>query len=390
LRGRASGEHGTATTGKVLIAGGGIGGLTLAIALRLAGADVEILEQAPELTPLGAGLLVQANAMLALRSIGLDQAVESRGKVIRRTRILREDGLVLSDLDMTWLSAEIGAPTVAIHRARLQAALLAELGGARLSTAARVVGYDDRGDEVTARLEGGAEISGALLVGADGLRSTVRRQLVGDGAPRYAGYTSWRGIAPLEVGSDGLAIEMWGKGLRFGMAGVGHGETYWFAVANAPEGERDDDSLAVVRDRFHGFGADVRKLLAATPGERVFRTDIHDRDPTAGWWRGRVALLGDAAHPTTPNLGQGGCMAIEDAVVLADALAAEPSPEGAFHRYESQRFVRTRWLVEESRRFGRIAQAASPFAVWARDLAVRLTPRRVLRARLARVLSFRP
>jgi 2-polyprenyl-6-methoxyphenol hydroxylase-like FAD-dependent oxidoreductase len=174
------------------------------------------------------------------------------------------------------------------------------------------------------------------------------------------------------------------------MAAVGQGETYWFAVANAPEGEREGDSLAVVRDRFHRFGADVRKLLAATPGDRVFRTDIHDRDPAAGWWRGRVALLGDAAHPTTPNLGQGGCMAIEDAVVLADALAAEPSPEGAFRRYESQRFARARWLVDESRRFGRVAQAASPFAVWARDLAVRLTPRRVLRARLARVLRFPP
>ncbi|MET0152588.1 MAG: FAD-dependent monooxygenase, partial [Candidatus Binatia bacterium] len=199
-----------------------------------------------------------------------------------------------------------------------------------------------------------------------------------------------RGIAPLEVGPDGTAIEMWGQGLRFGMAGVSHGETYWFAVANAPEGEREDDPRCVVRDRFGRFGGDVRKLLAATPSERVFRTDIHDRDPTAGWWSGRVTLLGDAAHPTTPNLGQGGCQAIEDAVVLAGALAAEPLHEAAFRRYESLRFARTRWIVEESRRFGRVAQAASPLAVRARNLAVRLTPRRVVRARLLRVLRFHP
>jgi 2-polyprenyl-6-methoxyphenol hydroxylase-like FAD-dependent oxidoreductase len=181
---------------------------------------------------------------------------------------------------------------------------------------------------------------------------------------------------------------MWGKGLRFGMAGIGHGETYWFAVANAPEGAREEDPLAVVRERFNAFGTGVRDLLAATPGERVFRTDIHDRDPVLGWLRGRVTLLGDAAHPTMPNLGQGGCQAIEDAIVLADTLAAERSHEAAFRRYESRRFARTRRIVEESRRFGRAAQATSPLAVWARNLAVRLTPRRMLRARLLRTLGF--
>jgi 2-polyprenyl-6-methoxyphenol hydroxylase-like FAD-dependent oxidoreductase len=181
---------------------------------------------------------------------------------------------------------------------------------------------------------------------------------------------------------------MWGKGLRFGMAGIGHGETYWFAVANAPEGEREEDSLAVVLDRFRAFGTDVRELLAATPAERVFRTDVHDRDPLAGWSRGRVTLLGDAAHPMTPNLGQGGCQAIEDAIVLADALVAERSHEAAFRRYESRRFARTRWIVEESRRFGQAAQATSPLAVWVRNLAMRLIPRRMLRARLLRTLRF--
>jgi 2-polyprenyl-6-methoxyphenol hydroxylase-like FAD-dependent oxidoreductase len=361
----------------------------LAIALRRKGADVEILEQAPELSPVGAGLLVQPNAMLALRSIALDHAVELQGKVLRRAKILREDGTVLSDLDVSALSAELGAATIAIHRARLQRALLDELSGTRLCMGSRVVGYEDLGDEVLARLEDGSESRGALLVGADGLRSAVRHQLLDDGAPRYAGYTSWRGIAAVNLpDSDGAGIEMWGKGLRFGMAGVGHGETYWFAVANAPEGEREDDPLAVVRDRFCRFGARVRDLLDATPGERILRTDIHDRDPRPGWWRGRVALLGDAAHPTTPNLGQGGCQAIEDAVVLADALATESSHEAALTRYEARRFERTRWIVEESRRFGRAAQATGRLAVWARDLAVRLTPRRALRARLLRVFRF--
>jgi 2-polyprenyl-6-methoxyphenol hydroxylase-like FAD-dependent oxidoreductase len=183
---------------------------------------------------------------------------------------------------------------------------------------------------------------------------------------------------------------MWGRGLRFGMAGIGHGETYWFAVANGPEGEREDDPLEAVRGRFRVFGSSVPELITATPRERVFRTDIHDRDPVAGWWRGRVVLLGDAAHPMTPDLGQGGCQAIEDAVVLAAALDREPSHEAAFDRYEKERIERTSWIVAESRRFGRIGQMSNGLAVGMRNLALRLTPQGALRARMLRTVQFRP
>jgi 2-polyprenyl-6-methoxyphenol hydroxylase-like FAD-dependent oxidoreductase len=369
--------------GKVLIAGAGIGGLTLGCALRRAGIACEIFERQAELRPAGAGILVQTSAMLALRTLDLDGAVLAAGREVRTGVGTTETGAVLQQTSMLAVSEALGAPTVAIHRARLQKVLLDGLQGVPVRLGVSVGSYEEDGAKVMARLSDGSREEGALLVGADGLRSAVRTQLAGDTLLRYAGYTSWRGIADVTGAvADGEVREMWGRGARFGFASIAPDEVYWFAVLNAPEGEQSERPLDFVRERFGDFAAPVPTLLAATNPERVFRTDIHDRLPLTRWYDGRVTLLGDAAHPTTPNLGQGGCMAIEDAVVLAHALRNGDTLASALARYEQRRLSHTSNIVHASFRFGKVAQLESRAGIWIRNALMRLTPASVVEKQL--------
>jgi 2-polyprenyl-6-methoxyphenol hydroxylase-like FAD-dependent oxidoreductase len=370
----------------VLIAGAGIGGLALGAALQRARIRYEIFERVTTLREVGAGILVQAGAMRALRHIGLESEVVSLGCQLERGTGRNVAGALLS----TTPFAGLGAPTVAIHRARLHSALLGALDKDRVHLGRKIQSFVQDEHGVRALFEDGSRSPvGGLLIGADGLRSAVRGQLLGDAPPRYAGYTSWRGIAP----SAGLVpskeiLEIWGRGLRFGAVSLGPAETYWFAVANAPAGEPDADRRATVLARFAHFSGPALALVRATPAESVLRTDIEDRAPIASWSRERVALLGDAAHPTTPNLGQGGSMAIEDAVVLSHCLSTHASVRDALAAYERARVARTTAIVNASWRFGRVAQMEGRLSCWLRDLTLRSTPQSVIRRRLLESASF--
>jgi 2-polyprenyl-6-methoxyphenol hydroxylase-like FAD-dependent oxidoreductase len=375
--------------GPILIIGAGIGGITLAAALERHGFSCRLFERAPELAPVGAGILVQTSALLALRTLGLEASVARAGHEVRFGVLKTERGRTLQRTSLAFLGEELGASTVAIHRARLQEVLLAGLGNVQVELAAELSSYEADADGVTALFADGRRERGALLVGADGLRSVVRRTLLGESALRYAGYTSWRGVGPI-TGTlpPHEVVEMWGPGARFGYAGIGHGEAYWFAVSNAVEGEREADSLAAVSRQFAKWAEPVPELVAHTPPERVFRTDIHDRVPVANWSRGRVTLLGDAAHPTTPNLGQGGCMAIEDAVVLAHALARAEALPAALSDYERRRVEKTSRIVNASYRFGRLAQLTHPLAILLRNALMSFTPEGVVQRELRRAAQF--
>ncbi|RKH33331.1 FAD-dependent monooxygenase [Corallococcus sicarius] len=365
----------------VLIAGAGIGGLTLACALHRAGLRATVLERADALRQVGAGLIVQMNAALALRRIGLCDAVVAEGARAEQSLILVPSGARITTVDVGALQRELDTPMVAMHRARLQAVLHAHAGppeAVRLGVA--VTGFQDDGARVTASLSDGTTVSGDVLVGADGLRSAVRTGLLGEQPTRYSGYTSWRGVCPAaHLVPPGRFSETWGPGARFGIVPIGHGEVYWYATLNAPMGTEDapGQTLAVLRERFAGWHAPIADLLAATPPERVLRTDIHDRPPLARWSRGRVTLLGDAAHPMTPNLGQGGCQAIEDAVVLSECLAAPGPVEDALRAYEARRVTRANQMVVRSRQVGRMGQWENPAARFVRDAMFRLIPTRM-------------
>jgi len=372
---------------KIAIAGAGIGGLTLAAALRRRGHDVAVLERAARLGAVGAGISVQANAMTALARIDLAAAVAAEGTPIGEAAILDPRGRPLGPpLDLAALAAELGQASIAIHRARLHQVLHAAAG--EVTTGAEVTGFDDRGDRVVVRHAAG-EVEAELLVGADGLRSAVRAQLLGDEAPRYAGYTTWRGVTPAgAVEPPARATETWGRGLRFGVVPIGHGEVYWFAVETTAPGGRDGDVAAELAARFGGWHAPIPEVLAGTPADRILRTDVHDRAPVATWWRGRVVLLGDAAHPMTPNYGQGACQAIEDAIVLDRCLADAADVAAALAAYQAARVERANQIVRGAGRLGRVGQWRGPVACAARNLLMRATPRRALQRTARRLLAF--
>jgi 2-polyprenyl-6-methoxyphenol hydroxylase-like FAD-dependent oxidoreductase len=367
----------TQTSRHVLIAGAGIGGLTLACALRHAGLTATVFERADALKWVGAGIIVQMNAAVALRRIGLSDAVAAAGASPTDSAILQPSGAAITRLPVQKLQQELGLPMTCLHRARLQAVLLEHAGAEHVQLGRAVTGFKDDGQGVTVTLSDGSTVKGDVLVGADGLRSAVRSGLLGDAPLRYSGYTSWRGVSP-EVPSaqPGHVSETWGRGARFGVVPIGFGKVYWFATLNAPAGGHDapGTTRARLQSLFGHWHAPIGELLAATPEDAVVRTDIHDRPPVARWSRGRVTLLGDAAHPMTPNLGQGGCQAIEDAVVLAECLARGSAVDAALAEYESRRRERANQIVDRSWRMGQLAQLESPTGRFLRDSLFRLVP----------------
>ncbi len=370
----------------IIVAGGGIGGLAAGAALRQAGCEVEIFERAPAGRPEGSGITVQANAMLVMRALGLEQRVMAEGCVLTEGALFDHEGRVLERMDLAAMTP-VDACGVAIHRTRLLDAL--REAAPPVTHGVAVEGFEPTEAGVVVRLSDGSTRRADALVGADGLRSRVRAGLLGDEPLRYAGYTTWRGVAR-GVASDGRATgEYWGPGARFGVVPIGHGETYWFAVRNAPEGGSDEgDPREGLLGLFGGWPEPIGALIEATPREAVIRTDTFDRPPSPKWGAGRVTLLGDAAHPMTPNLGQGAAQALEDALVLARQVEATPGDlEGALRRYEAQRQPRAAWMVEASWQMGAIGQWEGAFARGVRNLLLRMTPKGAVKRRLAKVYA---
>lgn len=377
---------------RVLIVGGGIGGLTTAIALRQAGCDVALFERAGELRPLGAGLSLWTNAVLCLRRLGLEEAILQHAAVLERAQFRTRRGDVLFDLDLGAFCRRLGAPTICVHRGALQTVLLEHLDRSVVTLDAELASIEQDADGVTARFADGRQARGDLLVGADGIRSQVRQQILDDGPPRHAGYGGWLGLVQYKHPQfpPGTVFESWGTGRRVGLVHCGGGQIYWFAVRNEST-PRDgvgvggkDDLLQMV----DGWHAPVPEVLAATPEESMLQLSFFDRTPVASWSRGRVTLLGDAAHPMTPNLGQGACQAIEDAVALADAVGAGGAFDEMLARYEARRTARAAGLVRKSHRLGRVAQLQNPLACYLRNRFLQLAPKRFQMQDLAATINI--
>ena len=356
---------------RAIIIGAGIGGLASAIALRKVGYSVQVFERAAEVRGIGSGLSLWSNAMWALYVLGVSDEVLRLGSVVDITRSQTADGEVLSDVHVGTIARKLGVPTVCIHRADLHQILLRAAGAEYVQTSVPCIGFTQDSQGVTALLENGIHARADLLIAADGIHSVIRRQLIGPEEPRYSGYTCYRSVVSFVHRSmpPGVALTALGHGVEFGLFPCGMGRVYWFATHNQPAAQPDSplgrkgDCLAA----FAGFSEPFIQVLHATPESSILRHDVYDRTPLAHWGEGRVTLLGDASHPMTPNLGQGACMAIEDAVVLAHCLRSEPDVAVALRSYETARRERTALMTTRSLYAGKILTLEDGVLSWLRD-----------------------
>jgi 2-polyprenyl-6-methoxyphenol hydroxylase-like FAD-dependent oxidoreductase len=366
---------------RVLITGGGIGGLAAAAALGKVGIDCQVFEQAPRLREVGAGVGLWTNAFRSLEELGA--AGDLRGSLPLRVGAgANARGRTISEFVLDDLGPEFkDAACFVVLRPALLTALAHRVPEERVHVGARVTRVEQDATSARLHLEDGRVESGDLVVGADGLYSVVRPEVVGADAVRYSGQTCFRGVAAFAPPDPHTLREVQGAGQRGAVCPVDEKTVYWWTAYNAPANSVIEPAKrkAALLERYRGWPFGLPEAIAATDEDAILQNDLVDRKPVGRYASGRLVLLGDAAHPTTPNLGQGANMAIDDAIALTRALRTEATLAAALARYERERLARTRLIVERSWRFGQLCRWDSRLGMALREAMMRHTPARMMR-----------
>ena len=371
-------------TQRLLVIGAGISGLATAVALQRRRHRVTILEERAD-TPSGAAITIWPNALAALDEIGLGDAVRAAGGRVAGGAVRWSNGSWLRHPTPERTVEALGEPLVVIRRAALTKLLADALDEGSLETGSAAIGFVATATGVRVTTSDGTRREAAAVIGADGIGSLVARHLNGTLRYRYAGYTAWRGIADHAL-DPALAGETVGMGTEFGHVPLGSAQTYWFGTERrAADTASPGGELAHVRAKYGAWADPIPALLAATDPGGVLRNDLYDREDARQWSRGPVVLVGDAAHPMRPHLGQGGCQGLEDAAVLARCVGSGDDLAGAFARFAAFRRPRTRALARESRAVGRVVNARPAVLGAAAMRASALVPEAVLLRHLASV-----
>jgi len=377
---------------RAIVVGGGIAGLASAVSLAQAGWQATVLERAPAFGEVGAGLAITGNGMEALAAIGVDAAIRAAGYQTVPAGFQDLKGRWLLQIPDTRADVRSIITIWGIHRQRLHAALLRAAqthDGVELVTGAEVTAVQPGNaaaepGTVTWRTGTGQHASESdLVVAADGVRSTVRAQLFPGVSPRYSGSTSWRAVIP-DDNSDGRLVERWGPGTEFGSLRLSDSEIYWYGYFRHPEGACFDDELAAARDRFSGWSERVRAIVAATTASQLMRHDVyHLPGGLPSYVRGRVVVIGDAAHAAVPTLGAGASTALEDGVCVGRLIAAPVAAGGdlaaALAAFDLARRPRCRQIARLSAvvaRFG--ADLGGGWRQPVRNSLLRVTPARLV------------
>ncbi|MFJ8441543.1 FAD-dependent monooxygenase [Kitasatospora griseola] len=384
-----------------IVIGGGIGGLAAALALHRRGVQVTVHERAASLEPVGAGLALAPNALRALDVLGVGGRLRALAVRHPAVGLRRPSGRWLARTDTEAVQRHFGDPVLAVARAELIAALVDALPPGTVRTDSPATLHDPGDAHAPALVDtpdGRSEAS--LVVAADGIRSATRAQLFPHHpGPRYSGFTTWRTVVDHPEHQPAAVGEIWGRGALAGIVPLAAGRVYVYGAALAPAGQRaaDGDEHAEMLRRYGSWCAPLPELLRGTDAARVLRHDVWAlTDPLPAFHRGRVALLGDAAHAMAPFQGQGACQAVEDAVVLAAALPApheSSDPAAALDAYSAARLPRTSRIVAGSHTVGRLVAVRSRPGALLRDgvlaFAGRL-PDRVLLDRSAPTYTWQP
>ena len=368
---------------RILIVGGGIGGLSVAAALHARGFTPELIERSEAWRTIGGGIVMQPNGLRVLRTLGVGTAVERAGTVIRRWAFCDEQGEVLSETDLTALWNDTG-PFIGIARRELQRALLAGAAAipSRLGTFVTSLTQDD--GAVWVELSDGSAATYDLVIGADGVGSSVRGLAFNAPPPVYGNQTVWRSLAPIRPRGLANLRFLLGDGCFFGLCPVGPDHTYGFGdIAGPPIRDPIEGRLTRLRERFAHFGDIVQEYLGALDTSAEINCSPIEWLGEEYWCSGRVVLIGDAAHASSPMMGEGASLAVEDAGVLAESLRAADTVEQALEAYVVRRRPRVRWVREQSR----IAGESLRMPVSARNAVLRARGEQMMRQRFAPLIE---
>jgi 2-polyprenyl-6-methoxyphenol hydroxylase-like FAD-dependent oxidoreductase len=356
---------------RVIVVGGGVGGLTTALALQRAGITVEVHERHDDFQHHATGFTLWSYAVGRLEKLGIGpEALDAVGGRVAFTEIRNQEGRLIERMPVGEVAAKLGAPTYEIRRAGLLRAIAAELAEGVLRLGSECVRVEEEGERVSAVLADGSRAAGDLLVGADGIHSIVRTTVAGKTPLRYSGYDGVSAVVPFthSLLPPNTHVDIWGRGAKAGVADLGHGHARWYVTRRAPAGTpfpKDE-----VRAHLRGWYELAQAAVAATPEEDLKQAAFFDIPPIRTWCRGRMVLLGDAAHATTPFAAMGANMAIEDAAQLIGLLGAAESVESGLHAFQDARKKRTEDIVKKGRVMSRLTQLHSSFAAWLRDQAL--------------------
>ncbi|MGB0876886.1 MAG: FAD-dependent oxidoreductase [Mycobacterium sp.] len=365
----------------ITVIGAGIAGLATAVALRRAGHEVTVIEQRTGIAS-GAGISIWPNALAALDEIGLGDAIRRAGGSVTGGAMRWRDGRWLRRPSPQRIVTALGEPLVVVRRSELTDILRAALPADTVQTGVTATGLVITSSSVRVTVSDSQIRDADAVVGADGVNSLVARFLNGPLPSRYVGYTAWRGVAacPLDPALAGTTM---GNGTEVGHVPLGADHTYWFASERAPEGgTAPGGDHAYLTTKLASWAAPIPELIACTDPAELMRNDLFDRVQPRNWSRGNVVLVGDAAHPMRPHLGQGGCQGLEDAAILARFIELASDLPTAFASFGRFRRRRVRPLVRESATIGRIVNMRPSFLGGAASRATALIPERVVASHL--------
>jgi 2-polyprenyl-6-methoxyphenol hydroxylase-like FAD-dependent oxidoreductase len=360
-------------TETVNIIGAGIGGLTTALTLKQKGLNVNIFESSAEIKSVGAGIILANNAMQVFQKLGIQDKIEQLGNKISYMKITDTQLNKISVVDLTEYEKKYGVHNIAIHRGELQKILANEIGYDNIKLSKRLSKIE-KTELFKLTFEDNSSIETKLVIGADGLKSVVRNQLFEKSTLRNANQICWRGICEVDLPQKyhNELNEAWGKGKRFGFVKISDKKVYWYALVNSKNVKANEVNLIEFFSEFH---IDILNIISATTKEQIIVSDIIDLKPIDKWQSENVCLIGDAAHATTPNLGQGACQAIEDAYVLGKLLDSGLAIENTFKEYENLRRKKAHTIVNTSWTVGKMAHIESSFGVWLRNLVMKNLPK---------------
>lgn len=361
------------------IIGAGIGGLTTAIALEQKGIKTRIFEQAEQIKEVGAGIILANNAMQVYEKLGLRKVIEENGNPISSMNITKSNLKPLSKIDLTYFEQKHNTKNIAIHRGKLQQILIDKLKSTEINLDHKLTSIVKNENGYNLNFENGNKIQSSTVVGADGLKSIVRQNIFPKNTIRKANQICWRGITECElpVNFRNELNEAWGKSERFGFVQIAENKVYWYALKSFKR-NANEFSVNNLEQYFGDYSSVIKNIIKSTKKEHINTAEISDLNPTSIWFEENVCLIGDSAHATTPNMGQGACQAIEDAYVLSECLHKYEIAK-AFSEYQKLRLPKAHQVVKTSWLVGKMAHISNPILIGLRNQLLRLTPASVNR-----------